>query len=75
MKINVSGEGCISVPNIPLYTMIRCNNQSLSYGHTHGSDDTEITICGINIVDDKWIITHNKHDGRISCPKCLKKIK
>ncbi len=60
--------------NKPLYTMIRCNNASISYGHTHGSDNAEITNCGIKITDDKWIITHNRHDGDISCPKCLKNI-
>ncbi len=58
----------------PRYTMTRCNNVSISYGHTHGSDDAETTCCGIKIIDDKWIITHNQYDGIISCRKCLKRI-
>lgn len=56
------------------YALTRCNNKSLCYGHSHGSQDAEKTSCGIDI-NDKWIITHNRYDGKISCPKCLKKIK
>jgi hypothetical protein len=60
--------------NQPRYTMIRCNNESMAYGKSHGSDDAETTCCGIDIINDAWIITHNQYDGYISCPKCLKKI-
>lgn len=40
----------------------------------HGSDYGEITICGLEINSD-WYIINNTFDGKITCKKCLNLIK
>ena len=58
-----------------IYTVNRCRKNSNNlYGASHGSDDGETTVCGLNL-DHNWYITNNTFDGKITCKKCLKIIK
>lgn len=55
-----------------LYTVRKCNIKDNEFsGPSHGSDDGEFSICGIEFNEKFWI-THNTFDGEITCKKCLK---
>ena len=55
-----------------LYTVKRCKNNFNDelFKTSHGSDNGEFTLCGIEI-NENWYITHNEFDGIITCKKCL----
>lgn len=57
------------------YCLSKTKKDSLDLiGHSHGSDDGDNTLCGVNATENPevWYLTHNKFDGNITCPKCLK---
>ena len=59
-----------------LYTVKKCKNK---YNDelcktSHGSDDGEKTLCGIEL-NENWFITQNEFDGIITCKKCKKVLK
>ena len=59
-----------------LYTVKRCKNNFNDelFNTSHGSDDGEFTLCGIEI-NENWYITNNTFDGKITCKKCLNVLK
>lgn len=58
------------------YTVRRCRSLSNDerIGPTHGSDDGEYTICGIEI-DQYWWIETSDGSGTVTCKKCLSRQK
>ena len=56
-----------------LYTVKKCKNK-YNDELSHGSDNGEETLCGIEI-DENWYITNNEFDGIITCKKCKKILK
>jgi len=54
------------------YTMSKCRKDGTFYGPTHGSIDTDKTICG-QTTDHNWYIVANDSQGVIACKKCLAK--
>jgi hypothetical protein len=61
---------------MPEYTVRRCRSLSNDelIGPTHGSDDAEYTICGIEI-DQYWWIETSDGSGTVTCKKCLRQQK
>ena len=59
-----------------LYTVKKCKNKYNDelFKTSHGSDNGEETLCGIEI-NENWFITHNVFDGIITCKKCLAVLK
>uniref|UniRef100_A0A6M3L2X9 Uncharacterized protein n=1 Tax=viral metagenome TaxID=1070528 RepID=A0A6M3L2X9_9ZZZZ len=54
-----------------LYTVQKCRLKDvIFYGPIHGSDDGNITICGMSVNEEYYII-NNTFDGEITCIKCL----
>ena len=61
-----------------LYTVTvkKCKNKydDELFKTSHGSDDGEETLCGIEL-NENWYITNNEFDGIITCKKCKKILK
>ena len=60
-----------------LYNLRRTKNLSddTLIGPTHGSDDGDYTLCGLDATHARWYICNNTHDGVITCKKCLAKLR
>jgi len=64
-----------------LYTARRCRKKTPSrsygandlHGPTHGSMDCHITLCGLPM-DENWYVLTNGFDGEITCKKCQQKL-
>lgn len=58
---------------LPLYTVQRARKDDTLYGPTHGSHDGDVTVCGVTI-DQNWYIVSNCSYGEINCMKCLAEV-
>lgn len=60
-----------------LYTVHRCKYKHGTDIHktSHGSANSETTICGKDITTGMWCIINNTYDGEITCKKCLSILK
>lgn len=55
------------------YTVHYCKNKhdDSPRGLHHASKDAKETLCGKQI-DERWYISNNTGDGKITCPRCLR---
>ena len=56
-----------------LYTVRKVSKEDRIYGPSHGTEDCDKTLCGIQI-NETWYLTDHSYNGTITCADCLEAI-